>query len=165
MKQRCLCILFALLSFIPCHSQEIKRVSGRVLDKTTGKPIDLQQVVVNIYAFNTVAAAQDVKKQMDGDENSIVIPDAETHPDDNGYYDIPVAETGALIFKVEMKEAILEPVNFRMEINVRIEMGNYINTSTVTAVRDAVGVLDPQGEIEGNSVSYTHLTLPTICSV
>ena len=161
MKQRCLCILFALISFIPCHSQEIKRVSGRVLDKTTGKPIDLQQVVVNIYAFNTVAAAQDVKKQMDGDENSIVIPDAETHPDDNGYYDIPVAETGALIFKVEMKEAILEPVNFRMEINVRIEMGNYINTSTVTAVRDAVGVLDPQGEIEGNYLkSRCTISLP-----
>ena len=122
MKQRCLCIILALLSLLPCHSQDLKRVSGRILDKTTGKPIDLQQVVVNIYAFNTVAAAQDVKKQMDGDENSIVIPDAEAHPDDNGYYEIPVAETGALIFKAEMKEALLEPVNFRMEINVRIEM-------------------------------------------
>ncbi len=128
----------------------MKRVTGYVLDKTTGKPIDQKQVGVQVYGFNTVAQAQDVKAQMDGDENCFVVPDSQAFPDDNGYYEITVPETGALIFKAEMKTAILEKVNFRLEINVKIEMGNYIQTSHITAVRDQVGVLDPQGDIEGN---------------
>lgn len=161
MKHGVLCIGLILLFILPCQAQELKTVTGRILDKTTGKPIDQQQVGVTVYAFNTLAAAQDVKKQMDGDENAIVVPDYQAVPDDNGYYEITVAETGALIFKADMKEAILESVNFRMEINVRIEMGNYITSSTVTAVREVVGVLDPQGEIEGNYLkSRCTISLP-----
>ena len=138
--------LFAL----PLGAQEMKRVTGHIVDKTTGKPIDLKQVSVSVYGFNTVAQAEDVKKQMDGDENTFVAPDAQAFPDDNGYYEITIPETGALIFKADMKPAVLEKVNYRLEINVKIEMGNYIRTSTITAVRDQVGVLDPQGDIEGN---------------
>ena len=144
-------LLLTLLFFVlPLGAQEMKRVTGHILDKTSGKPIDLKQVSVNIYGFNTVAQAEDVKKQMDGDENTFVAPDSQAFPDDNGYFEISIPETGALIFKADMKPAVLEKVNFRLEINVKIEMGNYIRTSTVTAVRDQVGVLDPQGDIEGN---------------
>lgn len=139
-----------LLPMMPLGAQQMKRVTGHILDKTTGKPIDLKQVAVMVYGFNTVAQAEDVKKQMDGDENTFVVPDSQAFPDDNGYYEISIPETGALIFKADMKPAVLEKVNFRLEINVRIEMGNYIKTSTITAVRDQVGVLDPQGDIEGN---------------
>ncbi len=144
-----LMIMLHLLA-LPLGAQEMKRVTGHVLDKTTGRPIDQQQVSVQVYGFNTVAQAEDVKRQMDGDENTFIVPDSQAFPDDNGYYEITVPETGALIFKAEMKSAVLERVNFRLEINVKIEMGNYIRTSTVTAVRDQVGVLDPQGDIEGN---------------
>ena len=139
-----------LLTLLPLGAQEMKRVTGHILDKTTGRPIDQQQVSVQVYGFNTVAQAEDVKRQMDGDESGFVVPDSQAFPDDNGYYEISVPETGALIFKAEMKSAVLEKVNFRLEINVKIEMGNYISTSTVTAVREQVGVLDPQGDIEGN---------------
>ena len=139
-----------LLPMMPLGAQQMKRVTGHILDKTTGKPIDLKQVAVMVYGFNTVAQAEDVKEQMDGDENTFVVPDSQAFPDDNGYYEISIPETGALIFKADMKPAVLEKVNFRLEINVRIEMGNYIKTSTITAVRDQVGVLDPQGDIEGN---------------
>ncbi|MDY4481352.1 MAG: hypothetical protein SPE21_04095, partial [Candidatus Cryptobacteroides sp.] len=125
-------------------------VTGRVLDKTSGKPIDQQQFGIRIYGFNTVAAARDVKKLMDLDANTFVVPDAEAYPDDNGYYEINVAETGALIFKADMKDAVLEQVNFRLEINVRIEMGNYIRTSQVSAVRDVVDVIDQRTDMEGN---------------
>ena len=144
-------LLMALQIFaLPLGAQEMKRVTGHIVDKTTGKPIDLKQVSVSVYGFNTVAQAEDVKKQMDGDENTFVAPDAQAFPDDNGYYEITIPETGALIFKADMKPAVLEKVNYRLEINVKIEMGNYIRTSTITAVRDQVGVLDPQGDIEGN---------------
>ena len=150
--RQCLTILLLALQLfaLPLGAQEMKRVTGHIVDKTTGKPIDLKQVSVSVYGFNTVAQAEDVKKQMDGDENTFVAPDAQAFPDDNGYYEITIPETGALIFKADMKPAVLEKVNYRLEINVKIEMGNYIRTSTVTAVRDQVGVLDPQGDIEGN---------------
>lgn len=150
--RQCLTILLLILQFLalPLGAQEMKRVTGHIVDKTTGKPIDLKQVSVSVYGFNTVAQAEDVKKQMDGDENTFVAPDAQAFPDDNGYYEITIPETGALIFKADMKPAVLEKVNYRLEINVKIEMGNYIRTSTITAVRDQVGVLDPQGDIEGN---------------
>lgn len=150
--RQCLTILLLTLQLfaLPLGAQEMKRVTGHIVDKTTGKPIDLKQVSVSVYGFNTVAQAEDVKKQMDGDENTFVAPDAQAFPDDNGYYEITIPETGALIFKADMKPAVLEKVNYRLEINVKIEMGNYIRTSTITAVRDQVGVLDPQGDIEGN---------------
>lgn len=150
--RQCLTILLLALQLfaLPLGAQEMKRVTGHIVDKTTGKPIDLKQVSVSVYGFNTVAQAEDVKKQMDGDENTFVAPDAQAFPDDNGYYEIIIPETGALIFKADMKPAVLEKVNYRLEINVKIEMGNYIRTSTITAVRDQVGVLDPQGDIEGN---------------
>lgn len=150
--RQCLTILLLVLQLfaLPLGAQEMKRVTGHIVDKTTGKPIDLKQVSVSVYGFNTVAQAEDVKKQMDGDENTFVAPDSQAFPDDNGYYEITIPETGALIFKADMKPAVLEKVNYRLEINVKIEMGNYIRTSTVTAVRDQVGVLDPQGDIEGN---------------
>ena len=150
-KNWLICLLFALqLLPLSLGAQEMKRVTGHILDKTTGKPIDQKIVSVQVYGFNTVAQAEDVKKKMDGDENTFIVPDSQAFPDDNGYYEISVPETGALIFKAEMKSAVFEKVNFRLEINVKIEMGNYINTSMVTAVRDQVGVLDPQGDIEGN---------------
>ena len=150
--RQCLTILLLALQIfaLPLGAQEMKRVTGHIVDKTTGKPIDLKQVSVSVYGFNTVAQAEDVKKQMDGDENTFVAPDSQAFPDDNGYYEITIPETGALIFKADMKPAVLEKVNYRLEINVKIEMGNYIRTSTITAVRDQVGVLDPQGDIEGN---------------
>lgn len=150
--RQCLTILLLALQLfaLPLGAQEMKRVTGHIVDKTTGKPIDLKQVSVSVYGLNTVAQAEDVKKQMDGDENTFVAPDAQAFPDDNGYYEITIPETGALIFKADMKPAVLEKVNYRLEINVKIEMGNYIRTSTITAVRDQVGVLDPQGDIEGN---------------
>lgn len=150
--RQCLTILLLALQLfaLPLGAQEMKRVTGHIVDKTTGKPIDLKQVSVSVYGFNTVAQAEDVKKQMDGDENTFVAPDAQAFPDDNGYYEITIPEIGALIFKADMKPAVLEKVNYRLEINVKIEMGNYIRTSTITAVRDQVGVLDPQGDIEGN---------------
>lgn len=143
-------IFLIVLSAVSLRAQQMKRVTGRVLDKTSGKPIDQQQFGIRIYGFNTVAAARDVKQLMDLDANTFVVPDAEAYPDDSGYYEISVAETGALIFKADMKDAVLEQVNFRLEINVRIEMGNYIRTSQVSAVRDVVDVIDQRTDMEGN---------------
>jgi len=64
--RQCLTILLLALQLfaLPLGAQEMKRVTGHIVDKTTGKPIDLKQVSVSVYGFNTVAQAEDVKKQI-----------------------------------------------------------------------------------------------------
>ena len=49
--------LFVYAGYFPASAQQIKVVSGRVLDKETKKPF--RDEAVYIYAFNTVAAAKD----------------------------------------------------------------------------------------------------------
>ncbi len=156
-------ISFMLLLSLVLDAQEMKLVTGRVLDKTTGKPIDLEQVEVRILGYNTVATATDVRKIMDaGSTDMFIVPDSEAFPDANGYYEINVPETGAVIFKADMKDAILEPVNFRLEINVRIDMGNMLQTSRVSATRDVVDVVDPRGDLEGNLLkARSRITIPS----
>ena len=66
MRQRLSILLFILLLLpVSLNAQQMKKVTGRVMDKTSGKPIDQEQFGIRIYAFNTVASAQDVKKLMD----------------------------------------------------------------------------------------------------
>lgn len=153
--------MFLLLSSV-AFAQEMKLVTGRVLDKTTGKPIDLSQVEVKILGFNTVAMAQDAKKIMEASVNEFIIADTEVYPDANGYYEITVPETGALIFKADLKEPVLELVNYRLEINVRIEMGNRLQTSVVTYERSTVDVLDQNTDLEGNYLkSRSRISIPS----
>lgn len=151
MSRRILIIFIAFL-ILPAmvYAQDRKLVTGRILDKATDKPIDLSQVEVAVYSFNTVAEAGDVKKQMDADANSVILPEAVAFPDQNGYYQIYVASTGALIFKADMQEAVVEPVDNRLEINMSLSLGNRIRNSLVSAKRENIGVMDPETDIDGN---------------
>lgn len=131
-------------------AQDRKLVTGRILDKATDLPIDLTQVEVVVYSFNTVAEAEDVKKQMDEDAAAVILPEARTYPDQNGYYQIYVASTGALVFKADMQEAVVENVDNRLEINMKLSVGNRIRNSIVSARRESIGVMDPETDIDGN---------------
>ena len=53
-----------LLGSAALTAQDRKLVTGRILDMATDLPIDLSQVEVVVYSFNTIAEAEDVKKQM-----------------------------------------------------------------------------------------------------
>lgn len=107
-------------------------VSGRVLDKETKKPF--RDMAVFIYAYNTVAEATDaLRKINDPLQSAINInADATEGTDQSGNYEIHVAETGALIFKVDMADAVMEKVNMRMEINVSIDAGHVLGEVSVT---------------------------------
>ena len=142
--------LVLLLLPVALAAQDRKLVTGRILDKATDKPIDLSQVEVAVYSFNTVAEAGDVKKQMDADANAVILPEAVAFPDQNGYYQIYVASTGALIFKADMQEAVLEPVGGRLEIDIELSLGNRIRNSLVSAKRESIGVMEPETDIDGN---------------
>lgn len=142
-------ILCLILPFIMA-AQDRKLVTGRILDKATGKPIDLSQVEVIVYSFNTVAEAGDVKMQMDAGGNSVILPEAVAYPDQSGWYQIYVASTGALVFKADMQEAVVEPVDNRLEIDMQLSLGNRIRNSLVSAKRESIGVMDPETDIDGN---------------
>lgn len=105
-------------------AQQIKTVSGRVLNKTTNKPFNVNDAAVEIYAFNTVAEAEDFKETLNTESINIHYMGIKEIADENGYYEIKVAENGALIFKAGLSsEPVLEKVNFRLEINMVIEGG------------------------------------------
>ena len=139
-----------LLGSAALTAQDRKLVTGRILDMATDLPIDLSQVEVLVYSFNTIAEAEDVKKQMDEDANAVILPEAVTYPDQNGYYQIYVASTGALVFKADMQDAVVEHVDNRLEIDVKLSLGNRIRNSLISAKRENIGVMEPESDIDGN---------------
>ena len=66
-----LLILFLVFyaGYVPGLAQQIKLVSGRVLDKESKLPF--KDEAVYIYAFNTVAAAVEAKKVIDSSSGAV----------------------------------------------------------------------------------------------
>ena len=58
---------------------------------------------VRIFAFNTVASARDALKALETGGGGTLLFDADAVAGADGYYEIRVAENGALIFNVQMK--------------------------------------------------------------
>ncbi len=139
-----------LLSIVWASGQEMKVVSGRIVNKTTNMPFG-NEVAVFIYKFNTVAEARDAYPQIK-DGGTFFASDYET-ADNNGYYQVRVPETGALIFRAEMAdEPVLEEVNFRMEINVALVGGNILKSAVKSAELTTIAPIPENPEIEGNNL-------------
>lgn len=136
----------------PVHAQQIKVVFGKILNLPEGKkkaePFPSSEKVY-IFAFNTVAAARDAKKQLESG-NATIMSDADVVAGPDGYYEIRVAENGALIIRVAMKTELRE-VNYASEINMNIDGGIMLNTVTVTADRPTPKPDPEAGTIEGNN--------------
>ena len=95
-------------------AQDIKTVTGKIINTTTGRPFD--PVTVMIMAYNTVGEAEDCRASL----QSGVFPGGSVikEPDDQGYYEISVAESGAIVIKIEgVDDIILEKVNYRITID------------------------------------------------
>ena len=125
----CTALLLLLLPCRNCFCQEMKVVSGRIVNKTTNMPFG-KDFAVFIFAFNTVAEAGDAMQALKNGEE--ILANYEV-ADNNGYYQIRVPETGALIFRAEMADPVMEKVNFRMEINIALEGGNILETVVVSS--------------------------------
>ena len=59
-------------------------------------------------AFNTVASARDALKALETGGGGTLLFDADAVAGADGYYEIRVAENGALIFNVQMKNELRE---------------------------------------------------------
>lgn len=154
------CFLFLLLIQALCistYAQQIKLVSGRVIDKETKKPFTNEAVF--IYAYNTVADAQDAKKAFDNQTAGLMAADGEAVADAGGNYEIRVAETGALIFKVGIAPCVLEVVNYRMEINVTIDAGILMEEVVAIGISQDINPIETAPTMIGNKLMM-HNTFP-----
>lgn len=154
------CVAILYIGATPIMAQQIKVVFGKVLNKPEGKnkaePFPSSEKVY-IFAFNTVAAARDAKKQLESG-NATIMSDADVVAGPDGYYEIRVAENGALIFRVAMKTELRE-VNYNSEINLAIDGGIMLNQITVTADRPTPKPDAEAGTIEGNNF-YVENSIP-----
>lgn len=147
--------ILLLLCCINSHAQQITIVSGKILNLQEGKkkpePFSSSEQV-EIHAFNTVAAAQDAKKQAENG-GGFINSDATTLAGPDGYYEITVAETGALMVRLvnAMKYEVFE-VNYQKEINRSISTDRTIEEVTVTADRLVPDPEPEASEIEGNNL-------------
>ena len=135
------------------YAQDIIIVDGKVLNKNNGKPLE---EIVTVYSYNTVAEAEDgYKSLMDAIhlgtnfEAGVV---RETYTDNSGYYEIPVSETGAVLFYYPLSDPVLEKVNRRQQINVNFDVNVTIEATTITATRKSVEPDIEDTAIEGNEL-------------
>lgn len=135
--------------YVPLWAQDIKVVSGRVLDKESKLPF--KDEVVYIYAFNTVADAKDALDAINS-QNATIFSDGQEQADEGGYYEIRVAETGALIYKVGMTEAVMEEVKYRMEINVFLDAGIILGTVDVVGTLQDIAPKEAAPTLIGNKL-------------
>ena len=159
-KSLVLFIFFSVLAtYFPSYvldAQEIKTVTGKILNKTTGKPFDPQ--TVTIYTFNTVGEAEDALRAMK--ETGYFFGNLEVKPEADGYYETRVAETGALFVAIEgVEEKPLEKVNYRIVINFNIVGGNILPPSISTAQVTEPQPIEGENEIQGDTLTATS-TIP-----
>ena len=113
--------LFGVMNHVV--AQEITIVSGKVLNVPDGggkpRPFSSSETVY-IFAFNTIAAANDAMNML-GTGSNLFMSDAQVKAGPDGYYEISVAENGALVFYLgtSMKKELRE-VNYKDVINVNI---------------------------------------------
>lgn len=157
--------LLLLVFNLNSYAQQIIYVSGKILNLQEGekKPKPFNTGEVEIYGFNTVAAAQDEKKAVENAGAGMYIKhDSSALPGADGYYEIAVAETGALLIRLvnHMKYEIIE-VKGRREITQSISTDRMIEEVQVVAESLSITPEPTASEIEGNNL-YIKNTFPII---
>ncbi len=167
MKKRLLhiAIIAALLlgTGIDAVAQQITIVSGKVLNLPEGekkpRPFPTSEKVY-VWAFNTVAAAEDAKRSLETGGGT-VNADADAVAGSDGYYEIRVAENGALLFRVAMKTE-LEKVNYRQTIDQHIDGGISLEQVEVVAEGRRPTPKPVAGKIVGNKLIVDNsVTVPS----
>ena len=154
-----LCTFLLLLGGIHVPAQEIKLVTGRILNKTENKPFDPADVV--IYTFNTVGEAEDAYGVLTAEGGGYIFSTNMVSPDASGYYEVRVAETGAIIVKAGAGKdmCVKENVDYRMEINFSIEGGIILPPATTTAGLTEPAPMKERNVMNGNRLEVSN-TIP-----
>ena len=145
-----LSLMLVAAPVLSVHAQDIKLVTGRIINKTTRKPFDPKNII--IYTFNTTGDAEDAYKALT-EGNGFIFTTNVVSPDASGYYEVRVAETGAIIVKEDMvNKCAMEQVNYRMEINFEIEGGNVLDQAVVSGTLTEPTPLKERNRMNGNNL-------------
>lgn len=146
--------LLLLLVAGEAAAQRITIVSGKVLNLPEGerkaRPFPVTEPV-HVFAFNTVAAARDALKMLTEGGGGAILSDADAVAGADGYYEIRVAENGAIIFNVAMRNELRE-VNFKQTIDVSIDGGIALEEVEVVAASKTIIPKPKAGKIVGNKL-------------
>lgn len=147
-------ILMLVGTYNTLHAQEITIVSGKVLNLPEGRskpePFPVSEKVY-IFGFNTVASAKDALQLLESGQGGAVMSDAQEIAGADGYYEIRVAENGALIIRAGMK-SVLEEVKYRKEISVNIDGGIQLEQVEVLGIATKPTPKPVAGKIVGGKL-------------
>lgn len=149
-----LAVLLMAVSVFSAGAQEIKTVSGKIINSTTGKPFD--PATVMIMSYNTVGEAEDCRNSL----KAGMFPGGSVikEPEADGYYEVSVAESGAIVIKVEgVDDIVLEKVNYRMSIDFNIMGGNILPPAISTVTVTEPQPIEGENEIEGDTLSASNM--------
>lgn len=157
--------LFGLI--IPQTAQaQIKNVSGRILEKhigNKGRNLPFEEEV-HVLAYNTVEAARRELEKLKQPGASAIMAmdyDEEAFPDAQGYYNIRVADSGAIVVFVSQGINALEPVQGRLQIDFLIEGAIQLQGVTVTAKSPVVTVeMIPTIDTGSTLETEANITIP-----
>lgn len=163
MRYTAIAILSVLLISFQTFAQDRKLIMGRIVNIVDNKPVR----DATVYAYNTVAEAQDAYNSCKAAQEyglafapGIVI---EVTPGDDGSFEVPVSETGALLIYNGIFEPVLVKINYQKEFDIRISQSIVIDESTVTAdakKREKVGRIMPKGKDLMFPVEYFYEQVP-----
>ena len=149
-------LLLLLLLMTASHTlwaQRITIVSGKVLNLPEGerkpRPFPADEII-RIWGFHTVAAAKEAMKALESG-SGFISPDAETMPGSDGYYELNVSETGAILVMVQNTKELAE-VNHRDVINFSINGGIQIEQVDVVGQSKTIKPDPKAGKIIGNKL-------------
>ena len=155
-------LLFGLLFASGEAQAQMKQISGYVLQKQFGnqKPKPFEEDV-QVFAYNTVSMAKKDLASLNRGGAVAMNYDAETTTDENGYFTIKVAPTGAIIVSVGGVNHQMQEVKKRLEVSFVIDNGIMLQGTTVTAKArvatvDSIDVVDTGSTIECSSI----ITIP-----
>ncbi len=152
------------LTFFTLEStaQDRKLVTGRIINKTTGKPFGKNDIVLDIYGFDTEALAEEAYLALKAGDNAtvnrayIINP-----PDETGYFSAVLPPAGAFIVKPGISQPILVKIRHRSEISLSIDVGELISAATKVERLVSIGSLVEEVEVKGNHlVAAYYFKLP-----
>ncbi len=159
-------LVFAIL-FLSCFpvesfAQERKKVAITILNKRTGKPFGKNDVVFEIFGFNTVALAEDAMKILEQEEYGVINSDVDIlPPDETGFLTATLPQNGAIIVRTGITKAIMEPINYRNEIRLYIEAHEILEGVTMEVKMTTITPIPEEPEIMGNYlVGVCRLSIP-----
>lgn len=149
-----MCIAMLSTAFSNLHAQEIITVSGKILSQPEGgksKPEPFPPGSVIVLAFYTVAAAEEALNLLENNLGHTLMPDARVDAESDGFYEINVADNGALIINAAMQNTLVK-VQGRDVINQTLSVARGLQEVEVVAQATTPQPKPKAGKIVGGKL-------------